>query len=340
MKILDVTVDENKLYNPELKIAYLKDYEGTEGSKRGIYFDFVNSGKIESQYDKDLYAFNDIEVSNLLRSIGFSSDMAMRRTLSNYKTYVDWCISNGQRGKYESGVNYIEIFQNKADLTRYISNRKIRNKILSKSEIEDVIDALVNPVDKALIYSFYNLIGGKAAYEIRSLKKNDIDATNRIVKLTSEDGGVRYLKPDERLLNLLLSAAEQEKYVIGNDEISWEGKNLGLYDLNYTDYVFRQVYDSRVSDGMMSYTTLNQKFQSIKKYTGYDFISPKSIKNSRLIHEVIDITEKKGIYIANKEVFDELNMVLKEKFNTQLSSMQLYNLEKLYYKVIDIKEFD
>lgn len=46
------------------------------------------------------------------------------------------------------------------------------------------------------------------------------------------------------------------------------------------------------------------------------------------------------MYIANKEVFDELNMVLKEKFNTQLSSMQLYNLEKLYYKVIDIKEFN
>lgn len=265
MKILDVIVDKDKLYNPELKIAYLKDYDGTEGSKRTIYFEFINSGRIEKQYNKDLYAFNDVEISNLLRSIGFSSDMTIRRALSTYKNYVDWCILNGQRGKYESGVNYIEIFQNKADLTRYISNRKVRNKILSKSEIEDVIDALVNPVDKALIYSFYNLIGGKAAYEIRSLKKSDIDATNRIIKLTNEDGNIRYFKPDERLLNLLLSAAEQEKYIIGNGRIVWKGKEPGVYDLSYTDYVFRRVYDNRIDDDMMSYATLNQKFQSIKK---------------------------------------------------------------------------
>lgn len=340
MKLIDTVVDKSRLYNPELKLAYIQAHKGKEGTKRIMYFEFINSAKVEKQYNKDLYAFNDLEVSDLLRSIGLSSDMSIQKTLSIYKDYVNWCIVNGQRGKYENGINYVEVFQKNEDVAKYISNRKVRNRILTKREVHDVIDILVNPIDQALIYSFYSLIGGKGAYEIRSLQRKNIDTESNIITLVADEGGkTRKHLADSKLIKHLIEANNQQEYIFNNGEEIGNGYKM-TKELASNDYVFRTIKQASMEGDMVSYGTINQKFVRIKKYTGYDFISPKSLRDSRLIHRVVDITEEKGLYVADNEVFNKLNEELEEKYDIKLSPIQMYNLKQLYEKVIGIKTFD
>lgn len=205
---------EERLYNGDLKLEYLESQNVDESTKKTTLFEFYNTAKIEEGYGKDIYAFNDLEIEELLKSLRRSSVISLRRTLSILNNYVKWCIVNGKRGEHENNINYVNAFiKTESDLNKYVSNKQLSSKILNKEELNDLIHILVNPVDQAIIQCIYEFIGGEKLHELRSMKYKDIDFTNNEVILTDLNGEIRKQKISNKLLNILEDTQNTEAYI-------------------------------------------------------------------------------------------------------------------------------
>lgn len=326
---------ENNLYNKDLKLAFINNYIGEEGTKNTILFEFLKTAKVEKQYDKDLFAFHDREIEDLLYSLARDNIMSLHKSVSIYKNYINWCIVNGQRGIYENGENRMEIFQKTEELTKYISNRKVENRFLTKDELNDLIDYLVNPIDQALMLSLYEFIGGEGLHEIRMLKLTDVNMAEKTVRLEDSDGNIREQNISNKLIELLKDANNQKRY-IGNNGVTDRIKGTTL---NQTEYIFR-VMNKGQSEDAVSYRGLISKIQNIKNFTGYDFITVNSLKESRIIHEIADVMSQLELDKPDEDTYKIATDNIYDIYGIELTYMQMYSIKQKYEHVISLKDFN
>lgn len=328
----------NRLYNEELKLAYINSFDGEESTKAAMMYEFYKSAKVEEQYDKDLYALFDDEIDDLLSSLGSDNVSSIRKTVSIYKDYVNWCIREGQRGKYENGENRIEIFQATRNMSKYVSNKRVRNKFLTKEELDDLVGYLVNPVDQAFILAIYEFIAGEQLYELRSLKMSDVDIKNKTVKITDINGNVRVQNISSKLIGLFQDASETDVYIAKNGEVDLSDRR-NIRKLSDSDYIIRSLARKTNKGEMTPYGSLTQKMVRIKKYTGYDFITVNSLQDTRVIHEIMDITKKLGLEKPNDEVYRIAVNNIYDQYKVQLSNMQIFHIKQNCEQVIKLKDF-
>lgn len=326
----------DRLYNKNLKLAYINNYFGEEDTKNTILFEFLKSANVEKQIDKDLYAFNDIEISNLLLYLKRDNIMSLNKSVSIYKDYVNWCIVNGQRGIYENGENRVEIFQKTENLAKYVSNRKVKNKFLTKTELNDLVDYLINPIDQAFIMCLYEFIGGEKLHELRSLKISDIDEKNRKVKLTDVNGNIRISNISIKLIELLKETDATERYIDNNGM----AKSIKGKPFNESEYIFKAIIRKDNNGEMRSYAGMLNKLNAIKKFTGYDLITTNSLKETRIIHEIVDVITEMELDTPNDEVYRIVVENIKDYYNVELSPMQVYSIKQKCEQVIKLKDFN
>jgi len=326
----------DRLYNKELKTEYIDSFFGADSTKDIMMYEFINSANLEYQYNKDLYAFNDVEISSLLYFLKKSNMSSLNKSVSIYKDYIRWCIVNGKRGMYENGENRFEVFQATEDMKKYISNRKIRSKFLTKEELEDLTKFLINPIDQAFIMCLYEFINGAELHELRALTKEDVRRakTNNRLELTDLDSNKRIITISHRLLDLLEDVILQEEYVFNNGE-----GDLKVRKLVESPYVFRLLYRKDTINQMASYTALNGKMKSIRKYTGYNFITPNSLKETRIIHEIIDVTKDLGLSESNRKAYNMAFDNINKLYDVELSYNQKHSIKQKYRQAIQLKDF-
>ena len=325
-----------RLYNKNLKLAYINNYFGEENTKNTILYEFLKTADMENQYKKDLYAFNDIEISNLLFFLKRDNIMSINKSVSIYKDYINWCIANGQRGIYENGENRVEIFQKTENLTKYVSNRRVKNKFLLKEELYDLIDYLINPVDQAFILCLYEFISGEQLHELRSLKISDIDEKNNKVKLTDVYGNIRIQSISTKLIELLKETDATPRYIDNNGM----AKTAKGKPFNESEYIFKAIIRKNNTGQMISYPGLLNKLRNIKRFTGYDLITTNSLRETRIIHEIVDVMKEMDLDIPNDDVYKKAVNNIKHYYNTELSNMQMYSIKQKFEQVIKLKDFN
>jgi len=326
----------NRLYNKELKTEYIDSFFGADSTKDIMMYEFINSANLEYQYDKDLYAFNDMEISSLLYFLKKSNMSSLNKSVSIYKDYIRWCIVNGKRGMYENGENRFEVFQATENMKKYISNRKVRSKFLTKDELKDLTKFLINPIDQAFIMCLYEFINGTELHELRALTKEDVrkaKADNRI-ELTDLDGSKRMATISHGLLDLLEDVILQEEYVFNNGEGDFKARRLVE-----SPYVFRLLYRKNTINQMASYTAINGKMKSIRKYTGYNFITPNSLKETRIIHEIVDVTNALGLSEPNRNAYNIAFNNINKLYDVELSYNQKHSIKQKYKQATKLKYF-
>lgn len=327
----------DKLYNKDLKMAYIDNYFGEENTKKTILFLFAKTGDVEKQYDKDVYAFNDKEIASLLLFLKRDNVDSLNRDLSILKDYVNWCTVNGKRGVYENGENRIAIFQTTEDMSKYVSIRKVKNKYLTKKEFNYLVDYLENPIDKILIQSIYEFIGGEKLHEFRNLKIEDVEnakLNNNRIKLVDLDGSKRYSTISDKLIKLLEEANEQKEYVSGNGELI----NRVIL-LTESPYIFRMINRETAIDEMAGYGGIINKLNRIKKMTGYDLITVNSIRETRVIHEVVDVMEQLKEDKMTDSIYKKALSNLEALYDVEFSITQIYSIKRKCEQVIKLKEF-
>lgn len=328
----------DRLYNKDLKLAYINNYFGEEDTKTTILHLFLKSSEMEKQYNKDVYAFNDKEISSLLQYLKRDNVMSLRKDVSMFKNYVNWSIVNGQRGEYENGENRFEIFQKTEDMTEYVSKRKVKNKYLTKEELNDLIDYLANPVDQAIVLALYEFIGGEQLHELRNLTIADVERAeknNNTLELVDVDGKIRYTKVSIKLIELFKEAYRQKEYLYNNGF----SQRIESKTLAETNYIIRLVKNVRTKNEPVGYGSLINKINTIKKMTGYDFITANSLRDTRIIHEIAEVAKEKGLDKADDEVYRIALKNLQKQYDVEFGKTQDYTFRRKYEQVVKLKNF-
>lgn len=336
MNIKDTIYEEfyNDLYNPDLKIRFMNENytNSSESTKRTILNAFKKSARTEKRVGKDLCILNSKEIYDVAEGLGYITESSVRTALSFFSVYVDWCILNELRGGYENGINDIAVFVATQDLSKFISMIKNKHRYITKEEVLDIVDNLVNHPDRAIVLGAYEGITGKEMHELRSLKRSDINEDTNQVTLTDFDGKQRTIFISEKLKNILLFADSQEEYHFGNGgETRTKSKPFAE-----SPYIIKP--SARESNGheMIIYNSLAQRFYKVRKYVGYDFVTIQSIQDSGQINRVVELTQEYGLAKPTIEIFKKLQSPA--EYN--LSDMQIYNLRQKYDLVINLKKFE
>lgn len=341
MKFRDTIYEEyyNDLYNADMKIQFIEEkYPEKAATKLTILNNFRKAGIIEKQLDKDLCIFSIKDIFELAGSLAYASENTIRGALSFFVNYTDWCIENGQRGTNENGVNDFNIFVSTQELSQFVSRLKVEHRYITKDEVIHIVDNLENFIDKAIVLGLYEGIGGEKLHELISLKRNIIEDenfnNNNIIELVNLNGEMRTKTISNKLKYILKYASLQKTYLIGNGYTKRKIAEVYLVD---SEYIIRTTNstNNRNFGNMVGYPTMTQRMQRIKAYTGYDFITAKSIEDSGAINRVLELTKERGLEEPNDEIFSTLRQ--SDEFN--YSDMQIHSLKQKFHLATDVKDF-
>lgn len=331
----------DRLFNKEVKMEYAETQILDKGTRTTVLYEFLKFSEMEEELNKDVYAFNDIEVSNLLKRMRRSNVISIRKTLSILNDYVKWCIDNGKRKEFENHINYVDVFiTTEKNLNKYVSNRQLYNKILNREEFEDLLNIPINPSDQALLLCLYELIGGEELHELRSIEMKNINKETNIIKLTDKDGNIRESKISNKLISLLedTDSPEIQAYIPNNGEPNTRGLIVER-PFAASNYVFKPVKKGKNDYEMISYQATLSRLKMIKNFSDYSHITANSLRETRIIHEVLDLTTERELYEPTDEIFIEVAEKIKEEYQVELSRMQIYSIKQKMKQIVSIKEF-
>ena len=202
---------------------------------------------------------------------------------------------------------------------REIINIK-RNTYFTPSEMYDIIEKLINYQDKALVLLVYMGLYDNDFATIRNIQIKDI-----------KDG---YLKIKEKQIKLnyycndILTKAAKETYV--ETYVFQENRMSFSYELNIDSPYLIRSKARKGGDYKLSSPTLKKRFEVFAKYLGIDNLSPVTIKNSKVIYDIIrkEYDENFGLEINQLE----LKNILKD--NNIKGTIEQLNIDK---KIIRMK---
>ena len=91
------TIKDNELFNPELKMVFIKSRtlkQQSQTLENMLYNLFRQSAIIEKEVGKDIYEFSVVEYKRLVFSLNRLSLSSVLKDHSIFSSYVSFCISN------------------------------------------------------------------------------------------------------------------------------------------------------------------------------------------------------------------------------------------------------
>lgn len=325
-----IDMKNRKLYNKNLKAQYLNEILNAN-TRNTTYFDLIKISYVERKLNKNANEFNDSDISTLLKNMSSSSILSIRRMLSTLNDYVEWINPKLNLGKGKKN-NIQHFIAKNADLNRFVSNKQINGKLLSGIQFDDLLNILINPIDVALILCMYNFIGGEDFYEIRSMTRDSIDVKNNQICLTDKDGATRTQTVSSELIDELILLDKTPVYISNNGEEDTMGR---IKELNFIDsrFLFKPTKLVKESE-MMATSTIYTKLKQIQKHTGYNYITPTSLRDTRLIHEVLYEASLNNMCIPNQQIIRLVLDNMRIKYGLYFSHMQKYGLEQKILKIL------
>lgn len=160
----DLIYDTSELYNSEIKAHFLEDYDIQTNSKRAYFNNFKIASKIEKEKKKDLYEMTDDEVEEVLAISMKNSYFALSSMISNFRNYVNWC-----DGIYtERAIPLFAETSTRKLVEKYIAHSRL--DFYTRDEVMDGLSKLDNPLDRFLILSVFEGIGGQKYSEIANMR--------------------------------------------------------------------------------------------------------------------------------------------------------------------------
>lgn len=313
------TMAEKPVFNLETKENFLENYN-IEGTRKNYLRVFTKTAPLEQKMGKDLYEFNEKELSKALKAF----DSRNRATLESYaryiSSYLNWAISEGL-----AEVNLLEKLKPN-DFLRFVVHQEqyITEEFLTKIE-----NQMENYQDSVISRLIFEGVGGKGFTELLNLKEEDVDFENCTLTLYEEtnDGiKIRELKVSLHAIELIRGALNQKRYVKRNGNSVGRGAFLELKD---NGYVIKTAMTNAETNEATGIDTIYRRLRVIEEDLGLDSFKAKLIQRSGIINMASKIS-KKGVRVDS----DILKEVAKRyKVNT-IHSMRSYVTEENLKKYV------
>ena len=261
------------MYNEVVKQDFIKDYMRARVVMQTTLTGLFNKvEKFEIEKQKDCCEFNLEEILEMFSRFDARSVNVLENSVTYLRAYGNYMVYN--QHTIENNYNTVT----KDMLAECIDPEIIKQKFLSKTEIDELVAQLFNYSDKALILGLFNGISGKNMEDLVSLREDMISDDGKVLILNSG----KSIEIDEDFREILLKAfAEDElismgetmkvRKVNGVGRIYKEGLNA-LPDVEFTgDKAFRYVY---------------RRIMLIRDYFGINLLTMKTIQASGLKHTI------------------------------------------------------
>ena len=278
--------------NENMKERFCEDYLRSRIiQKTSLYGLFRKIESYEADLKKDVSEFTKEEALAMYTWLKSRSVYTLMNNNTILKAYCAWL-------RYYHGLNsdvYEQI--NIDDLKPCVD--KNASKLLSREEITEIEDQLLNTTDAAIIECLFQGIAGPSMRDITELNENMLDKENE--SIVFPDG--RVFNISSRLCNLLADAFQEEEYIcygktLKAKKLQGKGKLIkerdNVYAEDSDDKRFRAIY---------------RKVMVIREYVGIKELTMKGIAASGFV------------YYLRKQL-DKTQLGLKEYLQTE-SGQQL-----------------
>lgn len=303
-------IDHEKFYNPELKERYLNTIQN-DSTRYITMFPFMKAKRTEEELGKDVYQMNEKELELVMREQGSSSVDAAYVNAVRFEQYINWAY---QEELLESNLNPITNLPNKREwAANFVA--KYRQTVFTRKELMDMINALVNDIDKAVLLALFEGIVGKGYAELLNLKEKDlkeVEDDKYTATLEDADGSMRTINISKDLYDILLAANKQTEYINKNGQS--EGERWSTSDLEDSPYIFKKTTRGK-QGGKLDLFFINRKFTMFKEIFNAEFLKAKNIETSGIMHMAHEL------YNSKQELTLEDMKLIAEQFNTSMAKV-------------------
>lgn len=259
-------------YNEEAKAEFIKDYMRSRvvaaTSLSGL---FNKTASFEDELDKDCSRFTKEEVLDMYRKFGAKSV----NVLSNYNVYLK---SYTALMLYKNKINNTNAYENinKDDLKQCIDPDVQKQMCITREQLDDIENELLNYTDKAIVEALWNGISGKSMIDLTSLNSNMFSEDQR--SLIFSDGRIIHIS--KKLSEYLDKAFKETEYLCYGATLRVE-KLIGYGNL----YKERANAHAGVSDDVR-FRWIYRKIQNYRKHLDISMLTMKNIQASGLLYNL------------------------------------------------------
>ena len=267
------------MYQKEMKEGFCESYLRSRIiQKTSLYGLFRKIEPYEEKLQKDISEFTKDELIAMYKDMKSRSVYTLMNNNVVLKAYCAW-------KKYYHGVANESACEDITidDLKPCVD--KNASKLLSREEIIEIEDQLLNATDAAIIECLFQGIAGPSMKDITELNDNMLDTTNKC--LVFPDG--RMLEITDRLCQLLSDAFQEEVYIcygqtMKEKRLQGRGKLFKKRDNEHAedsdDKRFRAVY---------------RKIMVVRDYVGVKELTMKGIAASGFVHGLRENLSRTGL---------------------------------------------
>lgn len=280
--------DNLRLYNEEIKLRFLERYP--KNTARVYHRVLSKCAPSEQFYNKDVCNFTIDEYTWLLKDLNAKSSNSIKTQNSAIKTYIDFANYVKFSDPNKLVLNVATMFKSK-QLLQFVRADARERKYLDSEELDEFVEFCANEQDSALIQALREGIKGLEGDELINLKPEHINAERKEIQLFGENGNRVITVRDNRTIELLMAAYNQEIYLRKNGEST--NKNSPHYYLPNTPYIFKPTGRDRVEPA--NYQILRRRLKSVAKWYGNPFLTITNILKAGAIEYTQQMMAEKQI---------------------------------------------
>ena len=256
------------MYQKEQKESFIMDYMRSRiVQKTTLTGLFRKIERYEEYHNKDACLFSKDEALEMYVELKSRSVYTLLNNNVILKAYCAW-------QQHYNGIETTKAYENIGieDLRPCVDAKA--SKLLSRDEIIDIEDQLLNITDAAIIECLFEGIAGPSMRDITDLHRGLLDIENKCIVFI--DG--RCVEISERLCNLLDKAFDEEKYIC-------YGETLRVKTLNGKGRLFKDRDNAHAADSDdRRFRSVYRKIQVIREYVGVKELTMKGISASGFLH--------------------------------------------------------
>ena len=165
-------------------------------------------------------------------------------------------------------------------------NEETRNaQFLTRKQMDEIEDQLLNFTDKAIVECLWHGIAGKDMEDLVSISRSMVSEENMCI--TFNNGKIRYISP--RLYDCLMAAFDETDYMC-------YGESFRIKPVNGVGRLYKERDNAHTADSKDKYFRwVYRKIQTFRNYVDLPMLTMKNIQASGLLYSIQNGMERTGL---------------------------------------------
>lgn len=233
---------------------------------------FAFTEEFEFKKDKDISTFDKEEILDVLKAKKYRSVYSAQNMLVILKHYTEYII--GTQKEMISCNNFKAI--TKEDILLCLDAERVNSLILSRQEIDDIQNDMLNYTDKAILECLFSGIAGKQLEDLTNLNIKSLNAAKRQLRLL--DGKI--ISISQKLCDLLIKAFNETEMVS-------YGETMRISKMSGKGSLYKEKANAyKLANAERKFRWVLRRVVIWRDYFGIPVLTMKTISLSGLVHAV------------------------------------------------------